>query len=177
MATENPWYGYKRIAVMCRRAGQAVRNRQAYRAMKDHGLLHKRRPRTPELYQAAKLYELLPRQPNDLWQMYVITVIDYYSRYLLAAHFTSSYCAAEAIAALVLARAEAQRVHGPLEKRPFLVTDNGSSYSTGPSKRRRSTGSSTTDPPTPAPASRAFATGTTNGGRTGRWCPRTVATP
>lgn len=141
MATENPWYGYKRIAVMCRRASQAVRNRQAYRAMKDHGLLHKRRPRPPELYQAAKLYELLPRRPNDLWQMdvtyvhiagcgwwYVITVIDYYSRYLLAAHFTSSYCATEAIAALVLARAEAERVHGPLEKRPFLVTDNGPSF-------------------------------------------------
>jgi hypothetical protein len=25
MATRNPWYGYKRIAVMCRRAGQAVK--------------------------------------------------------------------------------------------------------------------------------------------------------
>jgi putative transposase len=141
MATENPWYGYKRIAVMCRRGGQAVTNRQAYRAMKDHGLLHTRRPRTPELYQAAKLYELLPQQPNDLWQMdvtyvhiagcgwwYVITVIDYYSRYLLSGHFTSSYCAAEAIGALVLARADAQSVHGPLEKRPFLVTDNGPSF-------------------------------------------------
>ena len=31
MATANPWYGYKRIAVMCRRAGDAVKNRQAYR--------------------------------------------------------------------------------------------------------------------------------------------------
>jgi hypothetical protein len=27
MATANPWYGYKRIAVMCRRAGQAVKDR------------------------------------------------------------------------------------------------------------------------------------------------------
>jgi putative transposase len=141
MATENPWYGYKRIAVMCRRTAQAVTNRQAYRVMKDHGLLHKRRPTAPELYQAAKLYELLPQQPNDLWQMdvtyvhiagdgwwYVITVIDYYSRYLLAAHFTSSYCAAEAVAALALARAEAERLHGPLVRRPFLVTDNGTSF-------------------------------------------------
>ncbi len=34
MATQNPWYGYKRIAVMCRRAGRAVTNRQAYKVMK-----------------------------------------------------------------------------------------------------------------------------------------------
>ena len=68
-ATKNPWYGYKRIAVMCRRAGQAVRDRQAYQVMRIAGLLQKPRPREPELYQAAKLFELLPQQPNDLWQM------------------------------------------------------------------------------------------------------------
>jgi hypothetical protein len=69
MATANPWYGYKRIAVMCRRSGQAVLDRQAYVVMRDAKLLHKPRPREPELYQAAKLYELLPQRPNDLWQM------------------------------------------------------------------------------------------------------------
>lgn len=141
MATPNPWYGYKRIAVMCRRAGQAVNDRQAYAVMKDHGLLHKPKPREAEVYQAAKLFELLPQQPNDLWQMdvtyvhipghgwwYAVTVIDYYSRYLLACHLTTSYSALEAAHALKLARAEAERVCGPLAKRPFLVTDNGSSF-------------------------------------------------
>lgn len=141
MAWANPWYGYKRIAVMCRRAGQAVRNRDAYRVMKAHGLLHRRVPREAELYQAAKLYELLPNGPNELWQMdvtyvhipgfgwwYAVTVIDYYSRYLLAAHLTSSYCASEVVTALEQARAEAERLCGPLAKRPFLVTDNGSSF-------------------------------------------------
>jgi transposase InsO family protein len=140
-ATANPWYGYKRIAVMCRRAGAAVRDRQAYRVMREAGLLQKRRPREPELYQAAKLFELLPRQPNDLWQMdvtyvhipghgwwYAVTVIDYYSRYLLACHLTHSYSAAEVAEALGQARAEAERVHGPLSKPPFLVTDNGPSF-------------------------------------------------
>ena len=141
MAVANPWYGYKRIAVMCRRAGHAVRDRQAYQVMRDHGLLRKPRPRKPELYQAAKLFELLPRQPNDLWQMdvtyihipgygwwYAVTVIDYYSRYLLACHLTYSYSAVEAAHALKLAREEAERIHGPLTKPPFLVTDNGSSF-------------------------------------------------
>ena len=106
MATQNPWYGYKRIAVMCRRAGHAVKDREAYIVMRDHRLLQKPRERAAEVYQAARLFELLPQQPNDLWQMdvtyihipghgwwYAVTVIDYYSRYLLACHLTFSYSA------------------------------------------------------------------------------------
>lgn len=141
MATTNPWYGYKRIAVMCRRAGQAVTNRQCYQVMKRHGLLRKPLPREAELYQAAKLFELLPTGPNELWQMdvtyvhipgfgwwYAVTVIDYYSRYLLALHLTPSYSALAATEALALARCEAERLCGPLKRPPFLVTDNGSSF-------------------------------------------------
>jgi transposase InsO family protein len=140
-AVANPWYGYKRIAVMCRRAGQAVADRLVYRVMREAGLLQKRRPREPELYQAAKLFELLPQQANDLWQMdvtyihipghgwwYAVTVIDYYSRYLLACHLTNSYSAVEVVTALREARSEAERLHGPLAKPPFLVTDNGPSF-------------------------------------------------
>ncbi len=140
-ATANPWYGYQRIAVMCRRAGVAVKNREAYQVMRQQRLLRKRRARKPELYQAAKLFELLPQKPDDLWQMdvtyahipgygwwYAVTVIDYYSRYLLACHLTSSYCASEVVQALRLARAEVERIHGPLGRMPFLVTDNGSSF-------------------------------------------------
>lgn len=83
----------------------------------------------------------MPARPNDLWQSdvtcvhtpgcgwsYLITVIDYYSCYLLAVRFTNSYSAQEAIPALGEARAEAERLRGPLESLPFLVTDNGSSF-------------------------------------------------
>jgi transposase InsO family protein len=127
--------------VICRRAGHKVKNRHAYRVMDEHGLLHRRRPSSAELYQATKLYELLPKGPNELWQMdvtyvhipgygwwYAITVIDYYSRYLLACHLTNSYCAFEATGALDIARREAERICGPLETVPFLVTDNGPSF-------------------------------------------------
>ena len=106
-----------------------------------HWLLQRRRPREAELHQAAKLFELLPQKPNDLWQMdvtyihipgygwwYAVTVIDYYSRYLLACHLTHSYRAAEAAHALKLARQLAELLCGPLTKPPFLVTDNGSSF-------------------------------------------------
>jgi putative transposase len=141
MATDNPWYGYKRIAVMCRRADQGVKDREAYAVMRDQGLLQKPRARAAELYQAARLFELLPQRPNELWQMdvtyihipghgwwYAVTVIDYYSRYLLGCHLTPSYSAMEVTHGLGLARREAERICGPLSKRPFLVTDNGSSF-------------------------------------------------
>lgn len=137
----NPWYGYKRVAVVCRRLGLEVNNRQAYRVMKKAGLLQKRGRTTAELHQARKLFELLPTAPNQLWQMdvtyvhiptagwwYVITVIDYYSRYLLAAHLTPTYAAHAAGTALEHAIAEAERLHGPLRTRPFLVTDNGTTF-------------------------------------------------
>jgi putative transposase len=141
MAVANPWYGYKRIAVMCRRSGIAVNDRQVYRILKDARLLQRRRPRTAEAHQTRKLFELLPSAPNQLWQMdvtyvhlpsagwwYVVTVIDYYSRYLLAAHLTPSYAAHQVLHALHLATAESERIHGPMRSRPFLVTDNGSSF-------------------------------------------------
>ena len=141
MAMNNPWYGYKRIAVMCRRAGRRVKNRQAYQVMKQYGLLHRPVCRKAALHQAAKLFELLPNGPNELWQMdvtyvhipgfgwrYAITVIDYYSRYLLACHLTWSYSAAHAERALSLAQQEAERLCGPPAKRPFLVTDNGPTF-------------------------------------------------
>ena len=141
MATDNPWYGYKRIAVMCRRAGHAVKSRQCYRAMKEHDLLQKRRPRAAQIYQATKLWELLPQGPNDLWQMdvtyvhipgygwwYAVTVIDYYSRYLLACYLTDGYSAMAATLALAAAKGQAEDIHGPLERMPFVLTDNGPSF-------------------------------------------------
>ena len=141
LAREYPWWGYKRIAVVGRRAGFAVSNKQVYKVMKVAGLLQKRRVRKAEFYQAARLFELLPSAPNELWQAdvtylhipghgwwYAVTVIDYYSRYLLACYFTPSYRALDVNAAVDVARAEAERLHGPLAKNPFLVTDNGSSF-------------------------------------------------
>ena len=141
LAGEYPWWGYKRIAVVARRGGLAVSNKVVYRVMKAAGLLQKRRTPKAELYQAARLFELLTQAPNDLWQAdvtylhipghgwwYAVTVIDYYSRYLLACHFTPSYRATDVMAALDVARAEAERIHGPLLKTPFLVTDNGPSF-------------------------------------------------
>ena len=65
--------------------------------------------------------------PGYGWH-YAVTAIDYYSRYLLACHLTHSYSAVDGAHGLRAARQEAERLHGPLAKPPFLVTDNGSSF-------------------------------------------------
>jgi len=140
-AMQYPWWGYKRLAVVLRRAGEAVTNRFVYRVLKAAGLLVKKRSRDAELYQAAKLFELLPQSPNELWQAdvtyvhipghgwwYAVTVIDYFSRYLLAIHLSPSFDAASLIVGIEKAKTEAERLHGPLLRRPTLVTDNGTSF-------------------------------------------------
>ena len=141
VALAYPWWGYKRLAVVCRRSGLAVSNRFVYRVLKAAGLLQRRRVRTAELYQTARLFEVLPQAPNELWQAdvtyihipgfgwwYAVTVIDYFSRYLLALHLSPSNDAGALMVAVDLAIAEAQRLHGPLADIPTLVTDNGSNF-------------------------------------------------
>lgn len=136
-----PWWGFKRLAVVCRRAGLTVSNRFVYQVLAAADLLQRRRPRSAELYQAARLFELLPKGPNELWQAdvtyihipgfgwwYAVTVIDYFSRYLLALHLSPSNDAAALTVAIDDARTEAERWHGPLASTPTLVTDNGSSF-------------------------------------------------
>jgi len=138
-----PWYGYKKIALICRRLDEPIPRRKVYRVMKECGLLHRLRRRIDERarQEVQRLSELLPKGPNELWQTdvtyipipgygwwYAITVIDYYSRYLLAIRLTRSYAAAEAVEALQQAVAEATRIHGPLARPVFLVTDNGTSF-------------------------------------------------
>ena len=59
---------------------------------------------------------------------YAMMVIDYYSRYLLACHLANCYWALESKSILNMARYEAERLCGSLEKRPFLVTDVGPSF-------------------------------------------------
>ncbi len=138
-----PWYGDKKIALICQRLDEPVPRRRVYRILKAANLLHRLKARIAERarQEVAKLYQLLPQRPNELWQTdvtyiripgygwwYAITVIDYYSRYLLALHLTPSYSAFAASHALRLAVQEAQRLHGPLTRPVFLVTDNGPSF-------------------------------------------------
>ena len=136
-----PGWGYKRIAVIARREGWKISDRKVYKILKSLDLLQKRRRSDGEVYQAAKLYELMPSAPNQLFQTdvtyinipghgwwYAVTVIDYFSRYLLACHLTPSYSARDCIDALDLALGEAQMITGQRPENVTIVTDNGSSF-------------------------------------------------
>ena len=137
-----PWWGYKRIAVVCRRGALEVSDRQVYKVMREGGLLQKKRVREAQYYQSIKLYELLPGGANELWQTdvthihvpghgwwYAVTVIDYFSRYLLACCFTPTHRGADLVAALKEARREAEKTSGRrLRNMPTVVTDNGSGF-------------------------------------------------
>ena len=57
-----------------------------------------------------------------------MTVIDYYSRYLLACRLSGTHTARDVQAALDLASQEAERVHGTVTRIPTLVSDNGPSF-------------------------------------------------
>ena len=139
----HPYWGYKRIAVIARRDldDGPYSDRLVLRVMRAHQLLQRRTPRRAELVQARRLFELLPTAPNELWQMdltyvimpggtwwYIVTVIDYHSRYLLGCHLTPSQSTLAVLAGLDQAVKEATRVHGPLTTAPTLVTDNGSAF-------------------------------------------------
>jgi putative transposase len=140
-AERYPWWGYKRLSIVIRRAGHAIGKKFVHAVFKAEDLFQKRKATSAELHQSAKLFELLPTRADALWQTdvtyihipghgwwYAVTVIDYYSRYLLALHLTPSYAAPEINQAIDLARAEAERLRGPLATTPFLVTDNGSCF-------------------------------------------------
>ena len=63
-----PWWGYKRLAIVMRRAGIVVSKKFVYAVFKAEALTQKRQATKAELYQSAKLFELLPTRPNALWQ-------------------------------------------------------------------------------------------------------------
>lgn len=141
LALAYPWWGYKKIAILARREGWQVSDRKVYKILAKLDLLKKLHRPKGELYQAARLFELLPTGPNQLFQTdvtyihipghgwwYAVTVIDYYSRYLLACHLTPSYSALDCTTALNLALDEAERITGRRPGNVTVVTDNGSSF-------------------------------------------------
>ena len=136
-----PWWGYKRIAVLARRTLRlSLSDGCTYRIMRELGLLQRRVKTSAGYRQARYLFDLLPQGPNQVWQMditylalpqqgwYVVTVIDYYSRYLLGCYLTPFQNAAAVVHGLSLAIQEAERIHGSLLGSPTLVTDNGACF-------------------------------------------------
>jgi hypothetical protein len=65
-----PWYGDKKIALIGHRLDEPIPRRKVYRVMKEAGLLHRLKKRIDDRarQEVARLYQLLPKRRNELWQ-------------------------------------------------------------------------------------------------------------
>jgi transposase InsO family protein len=120
------------------RTGHFLSESSVYRILKAADLL------TSPAYlvlQAADRFAHPTRRPNELWQTdftylkvvgwgwyYLSTVLDDYSRYILAWTLTTTMQASDVTATLDLARAQAGVDQVPVIHRPRLLSDNGPCY-------------------------------------------------
>lgn len=141
LARRYPRLGYQKLAHILKRNGTPIGKKKVYRIMKMHNLIKSKKRFRDQNPDVVRLEALRPCGPNQVWQMdityifvdgygfyYLISVVDYWSRFLLSSYFTDSYRSAEVIRSLELAREHAERLHGPLTSQIVLITDNGSSF-------------------------------------------------
>jgi transposase InsO family protein len=123
------------------RTGQFLSESSVYRILKAHDLIT-----SPAfvLLTAADRFQHPTRRPNELWQTdftylgvvgwgwyYLSTVLDDYSRYILAWTLTTTMRATDVMETLNLARAQTGIDQVPVRHRPRLLSDNGPCYVSG----------------------------------------------
>ena len=126
---------------MTDRTGHFVSESSVYRILKAHDLIT-----SPAyvLIRAADHFEHPTKRPNELWQTdftylrvvgwgwyYLSTVLDDYSRYILAWTLGTTMKASAVTETLDLARAKAGVDHVAVMHRPRLLSDNGPCYLSG----------------------------------------------
>jgi len=116
--------------------GFTVSESSVYRILKAEGLMQELEQKT---FPAGPEYQIKTSRPNQQWQTdatyllvknwgwyYLISVLDDFSRRILAWRLQTAMTAAD-FSEVVEAACEATGIeHAPLERRPRLVTDNGS---------------------------------------------------
>lgn len=133
-----PTEGYRIIWARLMRDGYELSASSVYRILKKHDLLLPRKPAWS--FRGLRKVGHLPPEPafpNYRWQMdvkefkvarskvFLMNIIDCYSRYVLASSITFNPTSAEATEALRKALVEAYRWHDRLPEEVELVSDNG----------------------------------------------------
>ena len=123
------------------RIGHFLSESSVYRILKAHDLIT-----SPAfvVITAADRFQHPTTRPNELWQTdftylrvvgwgwyYLSTVLDDYSRYILAWTLTTTMAATDVATTLDLARAKAGVDHVAVHHRPRLLSDNGPCYISG----------------------------------------------
>jgi len=144
LAEEYPSYGYRKIWALVHQEGLGGSLSTVYRALREAGLLLEPsyQQELRENSRARKRYLHRPTKPNELWQVdltqvpisdygvyWVTSVVDYYSRYVLICHFSSTHTAQDVIEALKKALEEARHFYLIEESEVItLVSDNGPQF-------------------------------------------------
>jgi transposase-like protein len=123
------------------REGHFLSESRVYRILKAYDLIT-----SPAfvVLSAGKVFQHPTHRPNELWQTdftylhvvswgwyYLSTVLDDYSRYILAWTLRTSMAATDVMETLDLARAAAGIERVPVVHRPRLLSDNGPCYISG----------------------------------------------
>lgn len=140
LAKQYVHYGHRKIHALLRREGLVVSRYQVYMVLKRKklSLPSTWRKDLRERARALKHYLVKPRRPLELLQAdithvpvegygmyYVVNVIDYYSKYVLASVFSTTHGTDALIAACEQGRTEAHRLQRPMPEITKLLTDNG----------------------------------------------------
>ncbi len=133
-----PTEGYRLIWARLIRSDCKVSQSSVYRILKEHGLLLPRKG--SGIFGGLRKVGQKPPEPgypNYRWQMdvkefkigkskvFMVNIIDCYSRYVLSAYITFNPTCAEAMEALRRALVEAYKHHESLPEEVELVSDNG----------------------------------------------------
>jgi len=135
-------WGYRKVWARLRREEPALAQGRVYRLMKQRGWLQPRGGHPTKSGQPAMKRERFPEvtAPNQVWQMDVkpvdlgdwgeyqtINVVDYHSRYWLAAVLADNQRAETLVRTLQLAVEEAERLGG-WQGTVLVVSDNGPGF-------------------------------------------------
>ena len=138
-ALAQPHLGPREVALwLCDHAGVSVSESSAYRVLKAAGLLP---DRPADQAPAAKEFKHKTKRPNELWQSdatrffipdwgyyWMVSVLDDYSRKILAWDLVSDVQTPSLAGAIQLAVEATGVITAPRMARPALLTDNGSGY-------------------------------------------------
>ena len=102
LAAQRRRFGYRRLAVLLRRAGQRINHKKVYRIYREEGLPVRRRKRK-KLAAGVRIVLASPTQPNQRWSMdfmgdslasgrpfRILNIVDDYSREAIATEVDSS---------------------------------------------------------------------------------------
>ncbi len=139
LARASPELSPRELALQITDAGAfSVSESTCYRLLKRHGLV---KPAEVVGFKAGKEYHRKTRRPNEMWATdgaylkvvgwgyyYLVTVLDDYSRFILAWRLQPDMTAASLIEVVQEAVEETGMTEVPLRDRTSLLSDNGPGY-------------------------------------------------